>query len=94
MASIYLWEQQRRANPELAFDDELDAVLSRMERQTRANDRHRVYEIGLQLCTIGGGEALRAAYRRMMTLGREQTRHVRGKIMETRWVGIEGTNHG
>ncbi|RYE84947.1 MAG: hypothetical protein EOP19_10465 [Hyphomicrobiales bacterium] len=89
---IYEAEAARRNNPELAFDDELDAALSRLERQTTAEDRHRVHEIGLQLRTIGGVDALRRAYRRMMAFGREKTRHVRSKIMETRWPGITGEN--
>lgn len=90
MAEIYEAEAARRNNPELQFDDELDAALSRLERATTAEDRHRVHEIGLQLCTIGGVDALRRAYRRMMGLGRDGTRHVRSKIMETRWAGIGG----
>ena len=88
VTKLYTDEQARRADPAHAFDDELNLILDRLERQTNAADRQRLTDIGLALDSLGSGATLRGAYNRMLNRGNPKRRHVREGILQRRWSAI------
>ena len=83
---IYEEERARRLDPCQAFDPQLDAALSRLERATTAEDRDLVTGIGAALHKLGGVEALSAACHRMTW--NVKSAHLRRHILENRWSAI------
>lgn len=88
VVKVYADDQARRGDPEQSFDTEADVILTRLERQTNDADRQRLSDIGLALAGLGGGEALRAAYDRLLKRGDPKRRHVRESILQRRWGAI------
>jgi len=89
LLDVYVGERDRRTNPELAFDGELDAVLSRLERQTNEEDRRRAHEIGKRLFAVGGADAMARARARMIDLVPAKRQQLRSVVIEKRWAGID-----
>lgn len=83
-----VWEEERarRIDPCQAFDPQLDAALSRLERATTAEDRDLVTTIGRDIFKLGGVDALQAACHRMMW--NRKSADLRRHILERRWVAI------
>lgn len=88
MIGTYRAETSRRSSPEQRLDDELDEVLSRLERETTEWDRHRARQIGEELHRIDGPAAVARAVVRM-TAGLDDRRTaLRLHILRRRWAGL------
>lgn len=85
LLTLYRAETERRADPEQKRDDELDEVLSRLERQTTAEDRQTAVDIGRELYRVGGAPCLLRARDRMLARAKPERRDLRAMILAKRW---------
>lgn len=89
MLKVYQQEAARRASPEHAFDTELELALNRLERQTNAEDRAVVVDIGRKLYRIGGAPALQKAAARVIDAAKPNRRALRASMLKKRWPGVD-----
>lgn len=82
---LYRSEFERRSLPDRRRDDELDAALSRLERQTNAEDRETVTLIGREIYRFGGKPSLLKARDRMLEMAAPARRDIRATILGRRW---------
>lgn len=85
MQTLYLAEKSRRGDPEHRYDDDLDAILSRLERKTNETDRAAVINIGRELYRAGGAPCLHRARDRMVERAKPERRDLRASMLAKRW---------
>lgn len=89
LLAAYRAEKKRRADPELVFDIDLDAALTRIGSKTNDQDRALITDAGHKLFAIGGRDALVRAWRRLLTMAPDQrSRQQRKGDLVKRWAGI------
>lgn len=89
MQMLYRAEQARRTDPEHRHDDDLDLILSRLERKTNDVDRAAVIEMGRDLYRTGGMPCLLRARDRLVQRAKPDRRDLRASVLAKRW-GLTG----
>lgn len=85
LRTLYEAEKARRSDPEHRHDDDLDVLLSRLERKTNDVDRAAVITIGRELYRAGGTPCLLRARDRMVERAKPERREVRASMLAKRW---------